>query len=80
MKAKLPSVVLALAASCSAGCMDFQGLEGERPIETHVADWRSEVVYQLMTDRFANGDYANDYRVVENAPARYHGGDYRGVE
>lgn len=80
MKTKRSTLVVALAAASTAGCMDFQGLEGERPIETHVQDWRSEVVYQLMTDRFANGDYANDYRVVENAPARYHGGDYRGVE
>lgn len=80
MKTKRFTLVVALAAASTAGCMDFQGLEGERPIETHVQDWRSEVVYQLMTDRFANGDYANDYRVVENAPARYHGGDYRGVE
>jgi glycosidase len=60
--------------------MDFEGLEGERPMKTHVQDWRSEVVYQLMTDRFANGDYANDYRIQEKAPARYHGGDWRGVE
>lgn len=79
MKKQLSPLVCALALG-SAGCMDFEGLDGERPIKTHVEDWRSEVVYQLMVDRFANGDYANDYRVVENAPARYHGGDWRGVE
>ena len=50
--------------------MDFEGLEGERGVSTHVTDWRSEVVYQLMTDRFANADRANDYRIQENAPAR----------
>jgi glycosidase len=64
----------------SAGCMDFEGLEGERGVSSHVQDWRSEVIYQLMVDRFANGDRANDYRIQENAPARYHGGDWRGVE
>lgn len=76
----LTSVLALVCALGSAGCMDFEGLDGERPMTTHVADWRNEIVYQLMTDRFANGDYANDYRVVENAPARYHGGDWRGVE
>lgn len=70
-------VALALA---TAGCMDFEGLEGERGVSTHVADWRQEVIYQLLTDRFANGDRANDYRIQEDAPARYHGGDWRGVE
>lgn len=79
MKTKLTPLVAALALG-SSGCMDFEGLDGERPIKTHVQDWRSEIVYQLLTDRFANGDHANDYRVVENAPARYHGGDWRGVE
>jgi len=64
----------------AAGCMDFSEVEGEREITTHVQDWRNEVVYQLMVDRFANGDLANDYRVQKNAPARYHGGDWRGVE
>ncbi|MEZ4223501.1 MAG: alpha-amylase family glycosyl hydrolase [Polyangiaceae bacterium] len=72
---------LALCASlASVGCMDFEGLEGERPVRTHVQDWRNEVIYQLMVDRFANGDLANDYRVDRSAPARYHGGDWRGVE
>lgn len=73
------AVSFALAVAC-AGCMDFEGLEGERGVSTHVTDWRSEVVYQLMVDRFANGDRANDYRLQLDAPARYHGGDWRGVE
>lgn len=64
----------------SAGCMDFEGLEGERPMTSQVSDWRDEVIYQVMVDRFANGDRGNDYRVDLNAPARYHGGDWRGLE
>ena len=71
---------VALIGLCNAGCMDFEGLEGEREISTHVDDWRDEVIYQLMVDRFANGDRGNDYRVDLSAPARYHGGDWRGVE
>ncbi|MGE0326783.1 MAG: alpha-amylase family glycosyl hydrolase, partial [Polyangiaceae bacterium] len=69
-----------LVSVCNSGCMDFEGLEGEREISTHVEDWREEVIYQLMVDRFANGDRGNDYRVDLSAPARYHGGDWRGVE
>ena len=64
----------------AAGCMDFEGLEGDRPIHSNVDDWRNEIVYQLMVDRFANGDLANDYRIQKSALARYHGGDWRGVE
>src|SRR5262245_31289245 len=71
---------LILALLGTTACMDFEGLESERSLGTHVQDWRNEVVYQLMVDRFANGDLANDYRVVRSAPARYHGGDWRGVE
>ncbi|MEZ4372871.1 MAG: alpha-amylase family glycosyl hydrolase [Polyangiaceae bacterium] len=70
----------ALVSVCNTGCMDFEGLEGEREISTHVEDWRDEVIYQLMVDRFANGDRGNDYRVDLSAPARYHGGDWRGIE
>ncbi len=42
-------------------------------------DWRDEVVYQLLVDRFANGDVNNDYQVVSGALARYQGGDWRGI-
>jgi alpha-amylase len=74
------SLAAIFAAACLTACMDFEGLEGDRPVATHVSDWRQEVIYQLMTDRFANGDLANDYGVVKDAPARYHGGDWRGLE
>lgn len=72
--------VTTLTLLASTACMDFEGLEGERPMRTHVQDWRDEVIYQLMVDRFANGDLANDYRIQRDGPARYHGGDWRGVE
>lgn len=51
------------------------------PITNHVEDWRDEVIYQVMVDRFANGDVNNDYNVVDNpnALAGYQGGDYQGL-
>jgi glycosidase len=78
-RALLLSTCLALGAATS-GCMDFKSVEGDQPISTHVADWRDEVIYQIMVDRFADGDRGNDYRVDRTAPARYHGGDWLGIE
>ncbi|NCG19203.1 MAG: alpha-amylase [Rhodobacterales bacterium] len=54
----------------------------EAPAMTsEVDDWRDEVIYQLLVDRFANGDRNNDYNVTHNedALAKYMGGDYQGV-
>lgn len=63
-----------------AGC----GGEPEPPaIATHVADWRDEVIYQIVVDRFANGDSANDrlgdVDVIPGDLARHQGGDWAGI-
>ena len=46
------------------------------------ADWRDLVIYQVITDRFANGDPAND-AVEGNYDAgrrhKIHGGDFAGI-
>jgi alpha-amylase len=47
------------------------------------ADWRDVVIYQVITDRFANGNPANDAVEGSYAPAdgaRIHGGDFAGIE
>lgn len=51
------------------------------PVDNLVDDWRDEVVYQLLVDRFANGDVNNDFNVSKDEAnlARYLGGDYQGV-
>lgn len=53
------------------------------PVSTHVEDWRDQVVYQIVVDRFEDGDPANDAADgVEPVPgdlARVQGGDWRGV-
>jgi len=44
------------------------------------ADWRDAVLYFVMTDRFANGDKANDKPVPGvDARTNYQGGDFAGV-
>jgi neopullulanase len=40
-----------------------------------------DVMYLIMTDRFANGDASNDAETNERAVARaWHGGNFRGIE
>jgi len=48
-------------------------------ITNHVDDWRDEVIYQLLTDRFNDGDANNNYNVDRNALGQYHGGDFQGI-
>lgn len=74
----LSGAAIGLCASL-ASCVSIP--EEGQPIElsTHVDDWRDEVIYQVLTDRFANGDVNNDYRVQTGALARYQGGDFRGM-
>jgi len=70
--------VLALAAAWT-GCFDASVAEQDPDLETVVDDWRDEIVYQVLVDRFANGDLNNDFNVVPRAPAAYHGGDWQGL-
>jgi glycosidase len=74
------AVTVALGVIPLGSCLNFEGHEQTPELTTEVEDWRDEVIYQVLVDRFANGDRGNDYRVVPNAPARYHGGDWRGIE
>lgn len=76
------SVSLVLALALLAGCVQGE-LDDvlDVTIETHVEDWRDEIIYQLVVDRFANGDPSNDWRVDPTGShlGRYQGGDWQGV-
>ncbi len=53
------------------------------PVATHVDDWRDEVLYQVVVDRFENGDPGNDDLDgvgVGGALERHQGGDWAGLE
>jgi len=66
-------VVLVLVA---LGC----GADAGRPdagLPTEERGWQDEVVYQLLTDRFANGSTAND--TGESCATCYQGGDWVGI-
>lgn len=67
-----------------SGCIDADSLPTQPNSEnvnigTHVSDWRDEVIYQLIVDRFYNGDINNDYNVDTRTLGRYHGGDWQGI-
>lgn len=49
--------------------------DGSRPIEK----WRNDIIYFVMTDRFADGDKTNNMDVELDNPKRYHGGDLQGI-
>ncbi len=57
---------------------------GEAVLHVPSPDWRDQIIYFLMTDRFDNGDPGNnDQHAGEFDPSdgsKYNGGDLRGVE
>ncbi len=42
-------------------------------------DWRDEVLYFVLVDRFADGDPGNDVAVDRAAKGAFHGGDLKGL-
>ena len=52
-------------------------------LTTEVEDWRDEVIYQIVVDRFDNGSLDNDnvdgVGVVAGDLARFQGGDWAGI-
>jgi alpha-amylase len=77
----IPMLTLALGAVAAgeSACVTIPP-EGKQPVlSTHVKDWRDEVIYQVLVDRFANGDVNNDFLVRPGPLARYQGGDWQGI-
>jgi len=75
-------VVLTALAALTTSCVDGPlGQVDSFPVSTHVDDWRDEVIYQLIVDRFADGDPGNNFRVNPDPRvlASYKGGDWQGV-
>jgi alpha-amylase len=72
---------LAVSFACVSGCWsELDDYSGENvPLTSRVQDWRDEVIYQLLVDRFEDGDTSNNLRVDRTALGRYQGGDWQGV-
>jgi alpha-amylase len=72
------SLIVIVGAACG-GASDFEH-PADSPHQANVGlDWRDQVIYQIMIDRFDNGDLNNDINVRPSVPGRYHGGDWQGV-
>ena len=58
-------------------------ISAEPEVATHVGDWRDEIIYQIVVDRFENGDPGNDWLgdvgPVPGDLRRHQGGDWRGI-
>ncbi len=79
-KRTLSVALLAGAIAASSSCAEIPSDGHVAQLATHVQDWRDEVIYQLIVDRFADGDVNNDFTVFPGALGKYQGGDWRGVE
>lgn len=77
LRRRQPGCLLALLVLC--------GCAGDEPggLSTWVGDWRDEVIYQIVTDRFDNGDTSNDtvsgVGPVPGDLSRFQGGDWEGI-
>ena len=74
--ALLAVVATLLLAACGA---DMAPVTTDFKTTNLARDWRGEVVYQLMVDRFADGQRDNNKGVVVGDLGRYQGGDWQGV-
>ena len=43
------------------------------------ADWKDEIIYFIMLDRFSDGDQTNNQTVDLDNPIAFHGGDLKGL-
>ncbi|HND12928.1 MAG TPA: alpha-amylase family glycosyl hydrolase, partial [Pseudomonadota bacterium] len=80
MSKALPvAIALGLAASSLTACHSEYGDDFPTTAIMNGGDWRDEVIYQVIIDRFADGDINNNHRVIPSALGRYQGGDWQGV-
>ena len=70
---------LLVSLTLLGGCVDPEPVSSETTHQNLVDDWRDEIIYQIVVDRFANGDPNNDYGVNPHAMADWHGGDWQGI-
>jgi len=80
----LAALLAGFATAASAQSAPDHGLPGEPVLHIPSPQWRDQVLYFVMTDRFADGDASNDDQHAgefdPKDPAKYNGGDLRGVQ
>ncbi len=70
------SICTAMATLLLLSCVTG---DSEMTYTSLVDDWRDEIIYQVMVDRFEDGDPSNNFNVDYLKEAAYHGGDWQGV-
>jgi glycosidase len=77
----LAAAAAVLLVSCS-GAPAPQTSQAAAPARVAVVpqeSWRDAILYFAITDRFADGDPANNQNVDRNAKGTFHGGDLKGL-
>lgn len=74
-----PLEVRAQTATLDGIPFDSARAETDQKAEEAVFRWEGKTVYQILTDRFSNGDRTNDSGSKPEDPNRFHGGDWQGV-
>lgn len=70
-----------IRVATSAGSASFPFRLEQRTAAAPAGFSPADVMYLIMTDRFADGDLSNDPKVSERSePRGWHGGDFRGVQ
>jgi predicted secreted protein len=75
----LERVAPSLARSLRSLVDDFVGGMGTTSGGERTETARSDAIYFVMVDRFANGDPSNDGRIDASDPNAWHGGDLAGI-
>jgi len=73
------AVAGALALAACGGASDVDHPSDLPHRKNDGLDWRDQVIYQIMIDRFYDGDPNNNFNVEPSVPGKYHGGDWQGV-
>ena len=80
MVVQLKLSLMVTLAAVALGCSDAGAVDGNwKTSAGQQGDWRDEVIYQLLVDRFGDGDLNNDQHVVPGALGLYQGGDWQGI-
>jgi glycosidase len=76
-------VTLATLVALAVACGSSSKSASERKLHVPSPAWEDQVIYFVMTDRFANGDPSNDDQgrgeFDPSSQARYSGGDLQGI-
>lgn len=77
-------ISVSLVFLCATACVNVEPLpqtpyEADVELSSNVIDWRDEVIYQIIVDRFEDGDVNTNFNVDRRSPAAYHGGDWQGI-